>query len=367
MKWKTHQRITLEVMNRLGLLPLPKAEYQRLMDGVVDPDNWDTPPHHLHKHHENKHQEIKKHLELARRYLLKKDTLNAYYNLGVALHYIQDSFVSHTISEQAHIAWEKRIDQVPLVPDINEIIQITVNNQLQKERCWWFAQQLSRSIQGREETFKMATLNGNDQYSLIASPEVDYYLGFWASYRIADSILSPTKSAELEGQLKRISSESQSLLKITEIRASKRILELITKRDELVEMMDASNGLLGKIKNKALDTKVKRISEELLPEINSYFKGEHFEEVFRNYNQEIHKSCATYENWYDFEIPQLSTNHIRREILDIKAISKILDQDQQTVKNLLTEYSIPIHIINSLQIVRHSDLDIFLKNRMLEI
>jgi hypothetical protein len=360
MMWTTHRRIAKEVMNRLGLLPLPSVEYQRLMDGVVDPDNWNNSPHHIHRPHENKHHEIIKHLELARRYFLGNDMPNSYYNLGVALHYIQDSFTSHTISEQAHISWEKRIEESPPVSNIKEIIQITVNHEIQRRKCFFFVQELSKEVQGREETFRIATLNGRDEYALIASPEVDFYLGFWASYHVTKSILGLKNCPTLDNQLNNILSNYQNGLRMEEKKQSNEIIRLISERNKLVIRRKPQEGIIAKISNWATDRRIGSIDKDAIPNKNSYFNGDHLEKVAKGYMTEAIRTTADYGGWYNFQIPQINVKIIPMELLEVQAISKILNLSHDELRNLLGEKNIPVHVIDNNQIIRRADLDGFL-------
>jgi hypothetical protein len=88
MLWKTHRRITEEVMRKLRI-PLTSGEISALKEGVIAPDKWKNYPHH-----HGKSNAIKQHLVTARYLFLQGDLLNAYFNLGVALYYIQDSYTS---------------------------------------------------------------------------------------------------------------------------------------------------------------------------------------------------------------------------------------------------------------------------------
>ena len=88
MLWKTHIRIINEVLYSLRV-PLSSVEASNLRDGVIAPDQWRDYPHHY-----GKSDAIKKHFMVSRQCYLQDDLPLAYYYLGVALHYIQDSYTS---------------------------------------------------------------------------------------------------------------------------------------------------------------------------------------------------------------------------------------------------------------------------------
>lgn len=105
MLWKTHIKITFEVFRRLGI---PLTEKERVKEGAISPDKWGLPdlPHHY-----GKERQIRNYLLLSRKYFLRYDLLGAYYYLGVALHYIQDSYVSMASFYPKHHSWEESIDK----------------------------------------------------------------------------------------------------------------------------------------------------------------------------------------------------------------------------------------------------------------
>ena len=358
MKWITHKRITKEVMNRIGLMPLPRAEYKKLMDGVVAPDKWrDNNPHF--PHHYGRSNEIQHHLLEARRLFLQNDLPNALFNLGVALHYIQDSYTSYpSFSQIEHGNWEERIENSCLVSDLETTIQRTVRDVSQRNRCSWRDQELMNEVQGRDNTLGIAILNGGKQENdSIASPEVDLNLGFRASYVVSKSILGPKNCPALDNQLRSVLSEHENRLRMAEIESSNKITRLISERDELARKKVPPNGILGKIKNWVTGIRIGSKDRAVISNMNGYFRGEHLENVAKHYMTEASKTAANYGGWYDFQIPQLDLNIVSRELLEIQAVSKILSFDQHNLRNLLKERNISIHPVGDNEIVRRTDLD----------
>ena len=112
MLWKTHLRITFSVMKRLGI-PLSDLEVSKLKEGVIDPDKWRDYPHHY-----KKEKEIQNNLWFSRQHLLIDDFPNAYYYLGVALHYVQDSYTSMASFYPNHHSWEESIEKYDVVSNL---------------------------------------------------------------------------------------------------------------------------------------------------------------------------------------------------------------------------------------------------------
>jgi len=140
MLWKTHIRITKEVMVRLGI-HLTNEEFSKLKEGVITPDKGRDYPHQY-----GKSEKIKDYLNKARASYLQNDLPSTYFNLGVALHYIQDSYTTYPSSLPKHQEWEEWIENSYLGSSF-EAIQSTVRNEYTRKRCCWLDQEISREFQ----------------------------------------------------------------------------------------------------------------------------------------------------------------------------------------------------------------------------
>jgi hypothetical protein len=158
-------------MNRLGVR-LTNEEFSKLMEGNVAPDKYfkDDYPHHY-----GKSAKIGQYLLMARSSFLRDDSPNAYYHLGVALHYIQDSFTTGpNFEKEFHDKWEGWIENSDFVSNIDETIKKTVRNESEQNRCSRVAQELQKEVRGRDNTLRIANINGHmKNYESMASPEVD--------------------------------------------------------------------------------------------------------------------------------------------------------------------------------------------------
>ena len=145
MVWKTHIRITKDVVDRLGVR-LTGDEYHWLKEGVIAPDkNRDQQVHHY-----GCEEIISQHLNVARSSFLRNDYNHSLYNLGVALHYIQDSYTTCPSFLPGHQNWEEGIEKSWLVPDAEmvEVIKRDVRNWSHRSHCMSVAQELSKDVQG---------------------------------------------------------------------------------------------------------------------------------------------------------------------------------------------------------------------------
>jgi hypothetical protein len=69
----------------------PQVE-KKFREGIKAPDKWKNFPHHY-----GKSEEIKQQIMNSRKCFLHDDYPNTFFNLGVALHYVQDSHTSFVL------------------------------------------------------------------------------------------------------------------------------------------------------------------------------------------------------------------------------------------------------------------------------
>jgi hypothetical protein len=354
MLWPTHNRITIAVMDRLGMR-LTNEEFSKLMEGIVAPDKYfkDYP------HHYGKSAQISQYLLMARSFFLQNDSPNAYYNLGVALHYIQDSFTTGpNFDSDFHTKWEGWIEDSSVVSNVDEKIQETVRNKSEQNRCSQVARELQKEVQGRDDTLRIAMMNGHmKNYETMASPEVDLNLGLIASYVVSKSILGPKYCPDLDIQLRNILVAHENYLNKSDIDSSNNIMGLIRKREEIAKGMVPPSGIVAKIKYWLTSRRIRIIERDIISKTNRYYQKEHLENVARSYRTEVSRATAPYDGWYIFQIPQLNIDAVPLELLRIQAISETFGWKQQNLKNLFRDKNIPIHQVGNNEIVRRADLD----------
>jgi len=197
MLWKTHLRISFEVLRRLEISLSPEVS-QRFKDGIIAPDKWKDFPHH-----HGKSEQIKRYLIKSRGYFLQNDFPNAFFNLGVALHYIQDSHTSFASFYPKHQSWEESIEYAHFTHDLKKTINYSLRDKSwERERCLKLADSLSKDAQGRDNTLYLATLSGHEASKSFAKPIVDLNLALRASYIVTESVLSSKNCPALENKLR---------------------------------------------------------------------------------------------------------------------------------------------------------------------
>ena len=329
MLWKTHVRITFEVIGRLGILP-SSEETERLREGVLIPDKWGDYPHHY-----GKSLAIRENLLTSRMYFLKDDLFNAYHYLGIALHYIQDSYTSMASFYPKHHSWEEDIENCKFVFDIEEMIQYVLrNNSFERDRCLNLARELSKEACGRE-TLRVATLTGYEASKSFAKPIVDLNLAFRASYIVAKSVLSSKVNPELNKQLEHNLAIHEALLNEAENLLVNKILQLAQQRQTLLKQKVTNQGIINKLKNLFLGLKVKAKDSQLDSKFQEYLGQKHFQKVSLKYKEVTDRIIAPYFGWYSYSVPPLDFKVVKRQLIPLQDDSHNVIVDKEAMASFV--------------------------------
>lgn len=352
MKWSTHIRISREVLERLGIR-LNDAEDERLRTGLIAPDEWKDYPHHY-----GKSLQIQDYLRRARGAFLNKDLLNAYYNLGVALHYIQDSYSSYpsflNSERNKHEQWEEWIDEAYYSNNIHGTIN-NLKNRSEINRCSWLADELIKSVQGPEDTIRVATLNGQKKtVDSITSPIVDFNLAYRASFTVCESIFGPTELPDIEIQLTNQVKYYEKTLVEEELRVSAAVLRLAGERDSLYGSKVQKSGFVAKIKNWITDRRLAKNEVEIISHLHDYFGRSHLMAVADRYYTDAERYSRNYVGWYAFKIPELKIDVVTSELIPFDVASRTLGVDNDHLNELFRSVSASRIRIQNYDIVTRS-------------
>lgn len=351
MLWKTHIRITRTVLERLQI-QLTSEDFSRLKEGLLSPDKWQNYPHHY-----GKDDDIIMFLNLARANFLEDDFSNAYFNLGVALHYIQDSYTTYPSYLPKHEVWEEWIENSALVSDVGEAIRKTVKNQMVMGRCLWLAQVLSMDVHGRDETLGKATLNGMlKDNKTIASPKADLNLGYIASYAVIKSVLGPKMAPSLNDALMSNLHHFEGLLRTAEGRSSGEIIGLMSKRNERTKGLKSSSGVVAKIRNWIINIRIRGIDQQLAVKYQEYMRRKHLHDEAVKYHHEAHRIAIHHMGWYKFQIPEIDVN-IKMELISIIEATGIYRLEEHRLRDLLVANQIPIYIVGVNEIIERDQVN----------
>ena len=355
MLWKTHLRISFEVLNRLGISLSPETT-QHFREGIIAPDQWKDYPHHY-----GKSKEIKHHLMKARGYFLKDDSANAFYHLGAALHYIQDSHTSFASFYPKHHSWEESIENSSFTNHLIKTINYSLSGkEAERKRCLWLAEALSMKAQGRDQTLYLATLTGHEQSKSFAKPVVDLNLALRASYVVVESVLSPKTCSALEEKLNEGLSIFEVDMRVAETELAEKIIRLVNEREDLKKRKVPPSGFVSKIKNGILGIRIKLKNWSADSNYKSYTKRKHLQKVVNNYIEAANRTVSPYVGWYIFKIPKLNPNIVSKELLSVQEVAKTSGKNEYALQEALNSHSVTCYFIGDKELVRRQEVDRYL-------
>lgn len=303
----------------------------------------------------------------ARGLFLHGDSLNAYYNLGVALHYIQDSYTSvvsyNSPNRQMwHQNWEQNIQASSFVNNLDIDLEKAINFHLwnreaERERCLWLVSVLCREAQGKDQTLYAATLSGNEPSPVSINPTIDLNLGLIASYTITKSVLSPKNNPALETQLKYILSQHETFLLNAEVDLSNKIISLIEERDYLKTMIAPPTGIVCKIKNWITGVKIGRKEKAAISKYYDYVSRRHLLEVANNYLSAANTAVAPHFEWYNFVIPPINIGMVKKDLISVQDITGYLGVSEYAVKEILKKGNAPSCSLGNNELVRRPEIN----------
>jgi len=272
---RTHRRIAERLAAELGLSPRQAAH---LIKGSLAPDFWKDFPHH-----HGKRRQIERGVLEARRRFLGGDEAGALFALGVALHYIQDAWVSLPGSHPAHDQYEREIANMPFV-SFEEAMCLTSHRGGTEEITSLI--DYPANLTGRQ-TIRIATL----QSPGFGSPLLDLNFAYYVSLAVALSVCGPRQSQELQDFLLRLRDEYSAKMCEAERSLARRILEL---------RADRPGGFARKL--------VRRVN--LWLNERRYRRRSHLLKVQKEYCAEAEAAARDYEDWFLVEIPELDAGEV---------------------------------------------------------
>ena len=316
MLWETHKRIA---QGLAGELKLSSRETSQLEKGSIQLDYWKDYPHHY-----GKERQIRKNVIEAKDLFLNSEKFESLFRFGIALHYIQDSWVTVPGSSKKHYLCEDDIDRAPLVDDITDMVRefdlahvypdlSSVNAQedkmryLQINECLGeFHQLCQRGFEnnnGRfveDKTLHIATL-GNPR---LGAPIFDLNFAYRASLMVALSVYGPKTSSALKETLEEMKNAFEVKLKDAEEALAKKLIELNNKRIELKQ----KGGFVNWLKKLICDFNIW---------INRrrYERRSHLLEIQRAYYRWVERESDAFRNWYNVTIPRLDMEQVKRLLL----------------------------------------------------
>ena len=360
MLWRTHIRISNEVLRRLNV-NLSTDTYSKFKAGILAADQWQDYPHHY-----GKCGAIQTNLQRARQYFLQNNQQDAFYHLGVALHYIQDAYTSvisynSPNNHEWHHNYEQSIEDSDFVYNLENIIQYSFyNNSHQLDKYSNIASQLSKNIEGKHETLRVATLVGKNQSQQIGKAKVDLNLALKASLVVTESVISSKNNSQLDLALKRSLFRHENFLHESELSTSEEIINLARQVDSLKRKRVTKPGFVIKLKNGILVIRVKMKELQLNHKYTGYTQKRHLLKVQAKYKDETYGIVNPHIGWYNYFIPELNLNIVKNELISVQEESENLGVKEESVTDLVNSGRIRSYKIGNHVVVVRRQLTLFL-------
>lgn len=355
MLWQTHIRIANEVLFKLGISK-SSVEADRLREGSVTPDKWEDYPHHY-----GKSGKIEKYVLEARRLFLNDDLVEACFCLGVALHYIQDSYTSLLSRSRHHSRWEQQIEESYFTDDLENLVERAFHNRPdRREEYKRYARALSYRIEGKGDTLRIATMPGPGLSfwgnQIWGKPYVDLNFALKTSLTIAKSVFGAKTNPTLEAELKHVLEEYQVILEKTEMLFAEKLVELVKKRDEL-QKRKVKGGFFQIVRNCFLTISSKTHDFRAKRKLKQYEQKKHMERVLERYQDTVKKIVEPHRNWYDFDVPQLDIRIAEKELLSIQEASERYGISESIIEGLIEKGKLLSYYLENRGKVRKSELE----------
>jgi hypothetical protein len=316
----------------------------------VTPDKWKDYPHHY-----GKSGSIQKHITEARKFFLKGDLPNAFFSLGVVLHYIQDAYTSLSPIAEHQVRWEQQIEQASFVDDLEELVRSTFQDHEDRiDRYTELIRLLSEEIEGEQKTLDIAKLPETElgfwDVCIGASPDVDLNFALKTSLVIAKSVLGSKTYPKLQTELANLLMEYENMLRETEIVFVSKIVKLIEKRDDLKKRR--KNGIFTTLRNCFLVLSGKIHNLRVRSKIKKYEQQKHLKAIVRAYQETAERRIDPYSNWYNTTIPEIDIGIVKKELLSIHDASEHFG----TSENLIKKRKISCYRVRDIEYIRNSEV-----------
>jgi len=337
-----------------------------LKDGVVEPDKQRT---QYENHHYGRSYDIERYIIAARRSFLQNDFENAYFNLGFALHFIQDAYTSvpiyrtynnrrHPKNAEWHRNYEQGIEDEPFVDSVERSIQYVFRDdysQLSKYSA--LAKNLAENIEGKNATLRAATQIGHMPSEKCGKPIIDLNMALRASFVIAKSVLSPDNCPDVETRLKAVLSQHETYLRNAEIETSNKIIRLIEERDRLKNKKVPPTGIISKIRNWFLGLRIASKDRAAFSKNEDYESRRHLEYVADRYREATNRTVEPYRGWYNFQVPPINIDIAKKDLLSLQEIGGHFGVNELSVKELLKKGKMRSFTIGEKELIRRPELN----------
>lgn len=355
MLWQTHLRIANEVLRELKIAQFSE-EAAQLREGSILPDKWGDYPHH-----HGKGDNIEANILRARESFLSGNIRKTCYHLGVALHYVQDSYTSLSSRSAHHERWEQQIQEAYANEDLIGLISSAFRNDpANLSEYSGIAEMMSHGLNGKPDTISFATRPGPGLSfwgnRTWGKPYVDFNFALRASILIAKSVFSSAKNDEIEQKCRCIHAEFESVLKRTEEKTAEEIVKQIEKRTKL-----ASDGAK-EVRTRSLRRLFQRLKLNIQDyrinrKVGQYDKKGHLNLVANQYRKAIDSAIKPQQDWYKLNIPEIDISSVGTQLMSIEEACRVLKLEPNYLQDLIRKGHVSSYHVVGRELVLLSQLE----------
>ena len=322
MLMSTHLKIAELIGEELEISS--KKLISRLKKGSCEPDRWKDFPHHY-----GKDREIRRHIVEARNLFLHGAEDDAFFQLGVALHYVQDAWVTIPGSHPLHGAWEGDIDDAAITDDLTGLVRDAMLNHFAdglaglvfsdipdeyvkaSERQYLsiikyteqFEEMRRSDFDGydgsfvRDKTLFIATL----KHPILGSPILDLNFAYKISLMVSSAVCTSKESRDFKTEIEEKRRIYMDKLERAEELYAAKLSEMNMRKIEL----EQKKGFINKLRKMAC-------AYNFWFYKRAYNSRKHLKKVQKAYEREAEEVADLYEQWYLTYIPPLNIEKIER-------------------------------------------------------
>jgi len=95
---------------------------------------------------------------------------------------------------------------------------------------------------------------------------------------------------------------------------------------------------------------------QALRKLKKYDKQRHFEGVVKEYEKAVRRISAPHVGWYDFKIPTIDVNAVKKELLSRDEVLQCFKLDECTFGDLVEQGKVTYYRVRERHLIRRQDL-----------
>jgi hypothetical protein len=318
MKWASHHLIADRLYDEL-IHPEFQKYHETLRNGSIYPDKQKQ----KRPHHYDCEDDIEEHIRKARSLRLNDQPEKAIFNLGVALHYIQDKWTAVDGSHPRHEDYEELLTKSQILPlDSDLSTYFPVLSMGAFEEYEWLHNNISKTPPYHEHILHIIEQPKPFESNAILDLNTAYRL----SYRATEIVLQPKKNSKAETLIMELADRTQKLVNMKDNEEREKLRNLRSKCDNLRN-------------EKGVFNSIRRIYTELVlgRAEQAYKKKEHLNKILAYYTNQYNEISSMYSDWYLVSpLPCVQTQEENQPVFD--SAKKIQQMKSYSVEKIRQKY-----------------------------